>query len=162
MRDVSRMPRYSKFEKQIRIEKHDVRRKTLLCVSYDCRHMSRHKGEPSRLVDQPKTEEACTEPRSSLRRWRADFSRIAGFAMSIQRNHIQKCFKRELESSQIMNVQSGFYSQIGNLSTVPMWQTAHLSKHSRLSNSALISHAAKNVSILKHPASFTYDQYPGH
>src|SRR5260370_15518806 len=78
--------------------------------------------------------------------------------MAIHRNHIQKCFKRELETSQIMNVQSGFYSQIGNLSTVPMWRTAHLSKYSRLSISTLISHVTKNVSILKHPASFTYEQ----
>ncbi|MBK3784701.1 hypothetical protein PQR37_32920 [Paraburkholderia nemoris] len=72
--------------------------------------------------------------------------------MAIHRNHIQKCFKREIETSQIMNIQSGFYSQIGNLSAVPMRQTAHLSKHSRLSISTLISHTAKNVSILKHPA----------
>ena len=157
MRDVSGMPRYSKFEKQIGIEKFNVWRKPLLCVPYDRLHMNRHSGVPYRTADRQKAAKPYTDEPPSLSIGCTNGLLIAGFVVPIRRNNIRKCFKHELETSQIMSIQSGFYSQIGNLSTVSMRRTADLSKHSRLSISARNPQSTKSVSILKHQTSFTYD-----
>jgi hypothetical protein len=72
------------------------------------------------------------------------------FAMAIHRDRVTKCFKHELDTSQIMNIQSGFYSQTRNLSAIAMRRTAHLMKQSGLSISKPGFQASKNVSIMKH------------
>jgi hypothetical protein len=79
---------------------------------------------------------------------------MMGFAMAIHRHRIKKCFKRELRTSQIMNIESRFYSQIGNLSAMAMWRTAHLMKQSGLSISKPGFQTSGNVSIMKHRLRF--------
>ncbi|HYS65775.1 MAG TPA: hypothetical protein VEN30_18460 [Paraburkholderia sp.] len=56
---------------------------------------------------------------------------------------IQKCFKPELEIRQIIAIQSGSYSQIGNLSSISMVPHRLLPVHSELNISAKISETTK-------------------
>lgn len=75
-----------------------------------------------------------------------------------------KCFKLELESSRIMTIQSGFYSQIGNLLTGSLALRVGIAQQAQLMISKRISGPSKNVSILKHRRFYvllkTFFQYP--